>query len=41
MGKKNGEWTKYNYDGSVFMKIYYKNGVEKKYDGIKIGSDFN
>ncbi|MCD4772726.1 MAG: hypothetical protein K8R41_05005 [Bacteroidales bacterium] len=40
MGKKDGEWVKYNYDGTVFMKIYYKNGVEKRYDGIKISSDF-
>jgi len=36
MGRKEGDWTKYNYDGTVFLVISYKNGVEKRYDGIKI-----
>jgi antitoxin component YwqK of YwqJK toxin-antitoxin module len=36
MGLKDGEWAKYNYDGSPFITIYYENGVEKKYDGIRV-----
>lgn len=36
MGMKTGDWIKYNEDGSIFMVISYKNGVEKKYDGVKI-----
>ena len=36
MGLKNGEWIKYNSDGTPFISIYYENGVEKKYDGIRV-----
>lgn len=36
MGLKNGEWIKYNSDGTPFISIFYENGVEKKYDGIRI-----
>jgi len=36
MGRKHGEWKKYNYNGSLFLIISYKNGIEKKYDGAKI-----
>ncbi|MCD4681450.1 MAG: hypothetical protein K8S00_13780, partial [Bacteroidales bacterium] len=36
MGKKEGDWFKYKYDGSAFLIIKYKNGIEKQYDGIKI-----
>jgi antitoxin component YwqK of YwqJK toxin-antitoxin module len=36
MGKKEGDWMKYNYDGTLFMIISYKNGVETRYDGVKI-----
>ncbi len=36
MGKKEGNWKKYNYDGTLFLITEYKNGYEKKYDGIKI-----
>jgi hypothetical protein len=36
MGLKDGEWAKYNYDGSPFITISYENGVEKKYDGIRV-----
>jgi len=35
-GKKEGEWYKYNFDGTLFMTITYKQGVETRYDGIKI-----
>ena len=36
MGRKDGDWIKYNYDGTVFIVISFKNGIEKKYDGIRI-----
>ena len=36
MGRKEGDWTKYNEDGSVFLMISYKGGIEKKYDGVII-----
>jgi len=36
MGLKNGEWVKYNYDGTPFISIFFENGIEKKYDGIRV-----
>jgi antitoxin component YwqK of YwqJK toxin-antitoxin module len=36
MGRKHGEWVSYNYDGTPFLVITYENGIEKKYDGMKI-----
>ena len=36
MGKREGEWYRYNYDGSLFLTTTYKNGIEIKYDGVKI-----
>jgi len=36
MGHKEGDWNKYNYDGTIFLMISYKGGIEKKYDGIVI-----
>lgn len=36
MGKKEGEWYKYNFDGTLFMIITFKQGVETRYDGVKI-----
>jgi uncharacterized protein len=35
-GRKEGEWFKYNFDGTLFMIITYKQGVETRYDGVKI-----
>lgn len=35
-GMKTGDWIQYNSDGTVFMVISYQNGIEKKYDGVKI-----
>jgi len=40
MGRKEGEWFYYNYDGTPFIIVSYKNGVEYRYDGIQI-SDAN
>lgn len=39
-GMKTGDWIQYNADGTIFMVISYQNGVEKKYDGIKIKPEF-
>ena len=35
-GRKEGEWYKFNFDGTLFMTITYKQGVEVRYDGVKI-----
>ncbi|MFH1159366.1 MAG: hypothetical protein V1733_00250 [bacterium] len=40
MGKKEGNWSKYNYDGSLFLVITYQNGIETRYDGMKIKPPF-
>ncbi|MCK9421111.1 MAG: hypothetical protein M0Q38_00760 [Bacteroidales bacterium] len=40
MGKKEGDWLKYNYDGTLFIIITYKEGVEVRYDGIRIKPPF-
>jgi uncharacterized protein len=40
MGKKEGDWITYNYDGTPFLVITYKNGTEIKYDGFKIKPAF-
>ena len=36
MGKKEGDWLKYNYDGTLFLVITYREGIEVRYDGVKI-----
>ncbi len=36
MGRKHGDWISYNEDGTPFLVITYENGVEKKYDGMRI-----
>ncbi len=36
MGKKEGEWYKFDTDGNIFIVISYSNGIEKRYDGVKI-----
>jgi antitoxin component YwqK of YwqJK toxin-antitoxin module len=36
MGLKEGEWIYYNYDGTPFIVVTYKNGAEVRYDGIQI-----
>ncbi len=40
MGKKEGDWYKYNSDGTLFMIITYRSGTEIKYDGVKIKPPF-
>lgn len=41
MGMKTGDWVQYDQDGVVFLVINYQNGIEKKYDGIKIKPEYN
>jgi antitoxin component YwqK of YwqJK toxin-antitoxin module len=36
MGLKDGEWRKYDENGVQLISISYKNGIERKYDGIPI-----
>jgi uncharacterized protein len=36
MGRREGEWIFYNYDGTPFIIVSYKNGVEYRYDGIQV-----
>jgi len=40
-GMKTGDWIQYNADGTVFMVINYQNGIERKYDGVKIKPEFD
>jgi antitoxin component YwqK of YwqJK toxin-antitoxin module len=40
VGKKEGEWTLYNSDGTLFLVTTYKDGVEVKFDGVKIKPPF-
>lgn len=40
MGKKEGEWITYNYDGSLFMIVTFSDGTETRYDGVKIKPPF-
>jgi antitoxin component YwqK of YwqJK toxin-antitoxin module len=39
-GRKEGEWFKFNSDGTLFMTITYKQGVETRFDGVKIKPPF-
>lgn len=39
-GKKDGEWSKFNSDGTLFLIITYQNGTEVRYDGVKIKPPF-
>ena len=40
MGERNGDWVNYNEDGTPFLVISYKNGIEKKYDGVIVKPAF-
>jgi uncharacterized protein len=36
MGKKEGEWRFYTNEGTLYLITYFKDGIELKYDGVKI-----
>jgi len=36
MGLKDGDWNRYNSDGSLLITTFYKNGREISYDGIRL-----
>lgn len=36
MGRKEGDWISYNYDGTPFITVTFSNGAEVRYDGIRI-----
>lgn len=40
MGRKHGDWITYDYEGTPFLVITYENGIEKKYDGMKIPEEY-
>lgn len=40
MGKREGDWYRYNSDGTLFMIITYRSGTEVKYDGVKLKPPF-
>ena len=40
MGKKEGDWIINNSDGTLFLVITYKDGVETRFDGVKIKPAF-
>lgn len=39
-GRREGNWFYYNEDGTLFLIITYRNGIEVKYDGVKIKPPF-
>lgn len=39
-GRKEGEWYRYNSDGTLFMTITYKQGAEIRFDGVRIKPPF-
>jgi antitoxin component YwqK of YwqJK toxin-antitoxin module len=40
MGKKEGNWNLFNSDGTLFLVITYSDGVETKFDGVRIKPPF-
>ncbi len=40
MGKKEGEWVINNSDGTLFLVITFKDGVEIRFDGVRIKPPF-
>lgn len=40
MGMRTGDWVQYDQEGNVFLVIAYENGVEKRYDGIRIKPEY-
>lgn len=40
MGLRTGDWIQYDEDGNVFLVIAYQNGIEKRYDGIRIKPEY-
>ncbi len=41
MGLRTGDWIQYDQNGTVFLVIAYQNGIERKYDGIRIKPEFD
>jgi hypothetical protein len=36
MGKREGEWTRYDEEGLPYLVVTYRNGIEMRYDGVRI-----
>lgn len=41
MGLRTGDWVQYDENGTIFIVIAYQNGIEKKYDGIRIKPEYD
>ncbi len=41
MGMRTGDWVQFDKDGNVFLVIAYENGIEKKYDGVRIKPEYD
>ena len=39
-GRKEGDWYKFNSDGTLFMTITYQQGAEVRFDGVRIKPPF-
>ena len=36
MGMREGEWRKYDENGILFVRTYYRNGREIRYDNVPL-----
>lgn len=41
MGLRNGDWIQFDSQGAVFLVIAYQNGIERKYDGVRIKPEYD
>ena len=39
MGRKTGDWKKFDFDGMPIITVSYQNGKEIKYDGVSVDMD--
>ena len=40
-GKREGDWRLFGEEGLLYLTISYEEGIEKKYDGVKIRPEFD
>jgi uncharacterized protein len=36
MGRREGDWFHYNSEGQLFLRIYYRRGIEQKFDNVMV-----
>ncbi len=39
MGKKEGVWVKYDYEGNEALTTFFKDGIERKFEGVDFDED--